>query len=59
MGELNENMGYKFTVEQPDQTLMIENDCENFGIRTIINTQINGCDDTCTNDPNNSHYYGH
>lgn len=53
---LNESMAYKFKIEQPDGVLMTKDTCENFQLTTIINTQQNGCNDTCDADP--ASYYG-
>lgn len=57
IGQLNENMAYKFTIEQPDESFYKENDCDLFGIRTIINTQLDGCENTCDDDSNTNNYY--
>lgn len=57
IGELNENMEYKFTVEKPDESFVSINNCENFKLKTIINTQIDGCTDPCDDSDSDSPYY--
>ncbi|WP_282787174.1 hypothetical protein [Flavobacterium croceum] len=47
IGELNENMVYNFTIDKPSGTKISVNDCETFQLKTIINTQINGCTNPC------------
>jgi hypothetical protein len=51
VGELNENMLYQFKIQQPSGDYISVNDCEKFQLKTIINTQINGCNDPCDNTP--------
>lgn len=47
IGQLNESMIYNFKVSQPDGTNFKKDDCENFRLQTIINTQIDGCNNPC------------
>lgn len=57
IGELNESMIYKFTIQKPDGTNLIVNNCDNFKLQTIINTQINGCPDLCDDSDDTNGYY--
>lgn len=57
VGDLNENMDYKFTIEDPDGDLISVNECSNFKLKTILNTQINGCDNGCDDSDDSSSYY--
>lgn len=57
VGELNENMIYTFTLENPSGNLVKLNDCENFKLQTILNTQINGCVNPCNDSDDTSNYY--
>jgi len=56
IGQLNESMVYNFKVGQPDGTNLKVDDCENFRLQTIINSQLDGCSDPC--DDNTTPYYG-
>lgn len=56
IGQLNESMTYNFKVGQPDGTLISVDDCENFKLQTIINSQIDGCSNPC--DADSPTYYG-
>jgi len=56
IGALNESMTYKFKIEKPDGSFVSVDTCENFQLITIINTQLNGCNDSC--DANPASYYG-
>lgn len=55
IGELNENMLYQFTIQKPSGAYISVNDCEKFQLKTIINTQINGCNNTCDDTPSGSY----
>lgn len=57
VGELNESMIYKFTIQQEDGTNFKVNNCEFFKLQTIINTQIDGCPDLCDDSDDTSGYY--
>ncbi len=57
IGELNENMEYKFTVEKPDGEFISVENCETFKLKTIINTQIDGCTSSCDDTDDVSPYY--
>ena len=48
VGDLNESMVYEFTITKPDGKPSELNGCAVFKLTTIINTQINGCDDACS-----------
>lgn len=56
IGQLNESMVYNFKVGQPDGTNFSKDDCENFRLQTIINTQLDGCSNPC--DATGAEYYG-
>lgn len=56
IGQLNESMVYNFKVGQPDGTNFSKDDCENFRLQTIINSQLDGCNNPC--DDNSTDYYG-
>jgi len=49
-------MVYNFKVGQPDGTNFKKDDCENFRLQTIINTQLDGCSNPC--DGTGADYYG-
>lgn len=57
IGELNESMVYKFTIQKPDGTNLAVNDCEFFKLQTIINTQLDGCPDLCDDSDDTNGYY--
>jgi hypothetical protein len=57
IGELNESMEYTFTIEKPDGTFISVSNCETFKLKTIINTQIDGCTNSCDDADPVSPYY--
>jgi hypothetical protein len=44
---LNESMVHTFRIEKPDGNFITQNECDVFGLQTIINTQIDGCSNSC------------
>lgn len=57
VGELNESMVHKFTIQKPDGSNLFVNDCDNFKLQTIINTQLDGCHDPCEDSDDTDGYY--
>lgn len=56
VGQLNESMTYKFKIQNPDESFVSVDTCENFELLTFINTQLNGCNEPCDVSP--ATYYG-
>lgn len=56
IGELNENMTYKFQIRKEDDTFITVNDCTVFKLKTFINTKIDGCTDNCDDADDNGSY---
>lgn len=56
IGELNENMIYKFQIRKEDDSLYTLNNCTIFKLKTFINTKIDGCTDNCDDADDNGTY---